>query len=139
MARQRQASVEILSEPQCAALMTDTVGGPPFLGWDRRNNDRWDKRQVVHLFAGNGRKASRFLVRARDLGRHGIGLFHSVEIARGTPVRVAMLTIKGRRVERTGCVASCIRRPDGIFAVGIRFDQSVAADEFIPRRVTRAA
>ena len=131
--RSRRADSRVLTLAQWRALMADPATiGPLHLGGDRRTQARFRHREVLHLFVGVGllrEPRERYLVRTRDVSPHGVGFVHSREMKRGTRCRVGLLTRRGELVRRTGTVASCAARADGLFNVGLVLDAELALRE----------
>jgi hypothetical protein len=127
-ARRPHVQSHAITEREWQALVAETVRGAPHLGAERRDSDRYARREVMHLFCGltwTGKARDRYLVRTRDISKRGVGFIHSQPATRGARCRVAMLNNEKKLINVPGRVASCTSYADGIFAIGVEFDEPV--------------
>lgn len=123
-----------IDEKQWQTLMSDTLTHlAPFMGTHtRRREDRHHLRNVMQMFVGIGvRNPQRFLVRTRNISRHGVGFIHSRPVRRGMRCSLALLRHDQRLVHLKATIASSRSRPDGHYDVGVTFDKPIYLSDFL--------
>ena len=100
---------------------------------ERRSEKRAPHRGIAHLLVQieDGRRRERYLVRTRDISRHGVGFLHNRPIDVSARCHIALITFDRRFAHHAGAIAACTKRADGMFEVGIRVDSSIALSDFV--------
>lgn len=122
-----------IDQRQWEALMSDVATATvSFQGQERRIESRHDLRQVMQMFVGIGmRNPQRFLVRTRNISKHGVGFIHSRPARRGMRCSLAIVSSDNKLVHMKATIASSRARPDGHYDVGVKFDKPVILDDFL--------
>jgi|GEM_PF-4071836 len=123
-----------IDEKQWEVLLADheTCVGPYLGTHSRRREDRHDLRQVMQMFVGIGvRQPQRFLVRTRNISRHGVGFVHSRPARRGMRCTLAILNVHGKLEQLRGTIASSRSRQDGYYDIGVKFDEPIFLCDYL--------
>lgn len=98
---------------------------------DRRQETRHEHGSVMQMFVGIGvRDPQRFMVRTRNISRHGVGFVHSRPARRGMRCTLAILTRDQKLTHIKATIASSRSRDDGHYDVGVTFDKAVNLANF---------
>lgn len=109
-----------------------------YRGLDRRAGARkiYRRRLQLRLAPTAGAPPRSFEVITRNLSTAGIGFIHGGYIHTGTPCELDLLTLDNAWQTVTGIVAHCRLLRGRIHYVGVRFDDPVHMDRFIPGRLS---
>ena len=87
--------------------------------------------RVVHP----GGNATSHLVRTRNLSVGGVGLIHSSFLYPRTSCHLALRTVWGESVALPGKILWCRHVTGRCHEIGVRFDQLIQIDEFVPEDI----
>ena len=92
------------------------------------------RRVALRIIHQGGQKTSH-LVRSRNLSVGGMSFIHLSFLYPGTACHVALQTRYGESVALTGKVIWCRHVSGRSHEIGLRFDQMIQIDEFVPPEV----
>ncbi len=121
-----------ISKEQLRALLARRSQGAPYMGNNRRDNERHTLRKAAHVVIEMGflgGRSRRLLVRTRDVSAQGVGFLHSEPLLPGTRCRLMLLRKTQGLTHCRGVVASCAQVSPGLFAVGVALKRALAVNE----------
>ncbi|MCE9591523.1 MAG: PilZ domain-containing protein [Planctomycetes bacterium] len=129
----RKVESRAITEEEWVVLASPAPDSKPYGGVDRRRRRRATHRAIMHLYleTSSGEDSERYLVRTRNLSDTGVGFIHAEPVQPGTRCQIALLDLDHQLVRRRGMVACSAGSDDGLFHVGVRFDEPINPADFV--------